>query len=161
MRRQQRTVQWPVAAERVTHHPTRVGSGLVRALEKSARAKGAEVLLRHKMTSIVREGPSAGRVLGITATHDGRTVNIAANKGVLVATGGSTSNVTLRRTFDPRLTEEYQVAGEPWSRQSGDGELAAMAVGGLALGHRQPDGGGGHRDSRRRATSVASGATTA
>ena len=87
------------------------------------------MLLRHKMTSIVREGPSAGRVLGITATHDGRTVNIAANKGVLVATGGSTSNVTLRRTFDPRLTEEYQVAGEPWSRQSGDGELAAMAVG--------------------------------
>ncbi|MCE2515471.1 MAG: FAD-dependent oxidoreductase [Acidobacteria bacterium] len=127
--RQQRTIQWPVASERVTHHPTRVGSGLVRALEKSARAKGAEVLLRHKMTSIVREGPSAGRVLGISATHDGRTVNIAANKGVLVATGGSTSNVTLRRTFDPRLTEEYQVAGEPWSRQSGDGELAAMAVG--------------------------------
>ena len=129
VRRQQRTIQWPVASERVTHHPTRVGSGLVRALEKSARAKGAGVLLRHKMTSIVREGPSAGRVLGITVTHDGRTVNIAANKGVLVATGGSTSHVTLRRTFDPRLTEEYQVAGEPWSRQSGDGELAAMAAG--------------------------------
>ena len=128
-RRQQRTVQWPIAAERVTHHPTRVGSGLVRALEKSARAKGVEILLRHKMTSIVRESPGAGRALGITATHDGRTVNIRANKGVLVATGGSTSNVNLRRTFDPRLTEEYQVAGEPWSRQSGDGEIAAMAVG--------------------------------
>ena len=129
VRRQQRTVQWPIAAERVTHHPTRVGSGLVRALEKSARAKGARILLRHKMTSIVRERPAAGRVLGITATHDGRTVNIGAKKGVLVATGGSTSNVNLRRTFDPRLTEEYQVAGEPWSRQSGDGEIAAMAVG--------------------------------
>ena len=129
VRRQQRTVQWPVAGERVTHHETRVGSGLVRALEKSARAKGAEVLLRHKMTSIVREGPSTGRVLGLTAVHDGRTVNIRARKGLLVATGGSTSNVNLRRTFDPRLTEEYQVAGEPWSRQSGDGELAAMAVG--------------------------------
>ena len=129
VRRQQRTVQWPVASERVTHHETRVGSGLVRALEKSARAKGAEVLLRHKMTSIVRESPSAGRVLGVTALHDGRTVNVRALKGLLVATGGSTSNVNLRRTFDPRLTEEYQVAGEPWSRQSGDGELAAMAVG--------------------------------
>ena len=33
VRRQQRTIQWPVASERVTHHPTRVGSGLVRALE--------------------------------------------------------------------------------------------------------------------------------
>ena len=129
VRRQQRTIQWPIASERVTHHPTRVGSGLVRALEKSARAKGAHVLLRHKMTSIVRESPSAGRVLGITATHEGRTVNIAATKGLLIATGGSSSNVNLRRTFDPRLTEEYQVAGEPWSRQSGDGEIAAMAIG--------------------------------
>ena len=128
VRRQQRTIQWPIASERVTHHPTRVGSGLVRALEASARAKGAQVLLRHKMTSIVRESPSAGRVLGITATHEGRTLNIAARKGVLVATGGSSSDVNLRRMFDPRLTEEYQVAGEPWSRQSGDGEIAAMAI---------------------------------
>ena len=127
--RQQRTVQWPIASERVTHHPTRVGSGLVRALEASARSKGAQVLLRHKMTSIVRESSSAGRVLGVTAVHEGRALNIAARKGLLVATGGSSSNVNLRRTFDPRLTEEYQVAGEPWSRQSGDGEIAAMAVG--------------------------------
>ena len=113
----------------MTHHPTRVGSGLVRALEASARSKGAQVLLRHKMTSIVRESSSAGRVLGVTAVHEGRALNIAARKGLLVATGGSSSNVNLRRTFDPRLTEEYQVAGEPWSRQSGDGEIAAMAVG--------------------------------
>ena len=134
VRRQQRTVQWPVASERVTHHPTRVGSGLIRALEASARRKGAQVLLRHKMTSIVREGPATGRVLGVTATFEGRTVNIAARKGVLVATGGSTSNVDFRRTFDPRLTEEYQVTGEPWSRQSGDGEIAAMAVGAALWG---------------------------
>ena len=134
VRRQQRTIQWPIASERVTHHPTRVGSGLVRALEASARAKGAQVLLRHKMTGIVRESPSAGRVVGLTATHDGRAVNIAAKKGLLVATGGSTSNVNLRRTFDPRLTEEYQVAGEPWSRQSGDGEIATMAIGAALWG---------------------------
>tara|TARA_B100001123_G_scaffold422508_1_gene531486 strand:- start:1531 stop:3213 length:1683 start_codon:yes stop_codon:yes gene_type:complete len=129
VRRQQRTVQWPVASERVTDYPTRVGSGLVRALETSARAKGVDIRLRHKMTSIVREGPHSGRVLGVTALHEGRTVNIRARKGVLIATGGSSSNVTLRRTFDPRLTEEYQVAGEPWSRQSGDGELAALDIG--------------------------------
>ena len=129
VRRQQRTVQWPVASERVTHHPTRVGSGLVRALEKSAREKGVEILLEHRMRGIVRESPDSGRVVGVRAENDGRTVNIRAVKGVLIATGGSTSNLNLRRTFDPRLTEEYQVAGEPWSRQSGDGEIAAMAVG--------------------------------
>ena len=129
VRRQQRTVQWPIASERVTHHPTRVGSGLVRALEKSAREKGVEILLEHRMRGIVRESTDSGRVVGVTAENDGRTVNIRAVKGVLIATGGSTSNLNLRRTFDPRLTEEYQVAGEPWSRQSGDGEIAAMAVG--------------------------------
>jgi len=141
--RQQRTVQWPIAGERVTHHPSRVGSGLVRALEKSARAKGADILLRHKMTSIVREGPSSGRVTGVTAVHEGRPVNIAARKGVLLATGGSSSNVNLRRTFDPRLTEEYQVAGEPWSRQSGDGEIAAMDIGASlwATGNQTAEGG--------------------
>ena len=160
VRRQQRTVQWPVASERVTHHPTRVGSGLVRALEKSARAKGAEVLLRHKMTSIVREGPSAGRVLGITATHDGRTVNIAANKGVLVATGGSTSHVTLRRTFDPRLTEEYQVAGEPWSRRAATASWPRWPSGPRSGARRTRPSRRASR-SRRRATSDASGATTA
>ena len=129
VRRQGRAVQWPIASERVTHHPTRMGSGLVRALEKSARAKGAEILLEHRMTRIIRENPFSGRVLGVVAEHRGATVNIRALKGVLVATGGSSSNVTLRRTFDPRLTEEYQVAGEPWSKQTGDGELAAMAIG--------------------------------
>ena len=129
VRRQGRTVQWPIASERVTHHVTRVGSGLVRALEKSARAKGVEILLEHKMTRIIRENQISGRVLGVSAVHRGRTVNIRALKGVLVATGGSSSNVTLRRTFDPRLTEEYQVAGEPWSKQTGDGELAAMEIG--------------------------------
>lgn len=105
------------------------GSGLVRGLEKSARAKGVEILLRHKLTGIIRESPSSGRVLGITAAFENRNVNIRARKGVIIATGGHTSNVEMRRIFDPRLTEEYQVAGEPWSRQSGDGELLAMALG--------------------------------
>jgi succinate dehydrogenase/fumarate reductase flavoprotein subunit len=127
--RQGTVVQWPVRSERMSSEPSRRGSGLVRALEKSARAKGARILLRHKMTVIVRENPTSGRVLGITATTEGRTVRIEAKKGVLIATGGHSSNVNFRRIFDPRRTEEYQVAGEPYSRQTGDGESAAMAIG--------------------------------
>jgi hypothetical protein len=56
-------------------------------------------------------------------------VNIQARKGVIIATGGHTGNVNFRRTFDPRLTEEYQQACEPWVHQGGDGELAAMELG--------------------------------
>jgi len=105
------------------------GSGLVRALEQSARAKGVEILLRHSLARVVRENPSSGRVQGIVATLDGKPVTIRARKGVIIATGGFTGNVEFRRMFDPRLTEEYQVAGEPWSHQNADGEMAAMAIG--------------------------------
>jgi succinate dehydrogenase/fumarate reductase flavoprotein subunit len=105
------------------------GSGLVRPLEKSARAKGVEFLVSHTLTRIIRETPASGPVQGVTATSQGKPVNIQARKGVIIATGGHTSNVEFRRIFDPRLTEEYQVAGEPWTKQTADGELLAMAIG--------------------------------
>jgi len=107
----------------------RPGSGIVRALEKSARAKGVQILLNHRLTKIIRENPTSGRVLGITARFEDKDVNIRATRGVVIATGGHTSNVAFRRMFDPRLTEEYQVAGEPWTKQNADGELLAMDIG--------------------------------
>jgi urocanate reductase len=105
------------------------GSGLVRHLEASARAKGVTFLLRHKMTNINRESPTSGRVQGITASFDGKEVNIQARRGVIIATGGHSGTVEFRRMFDPRLSEEYQVAGEPWTKQNAEGEMLAMAIG--------------------------------
>jgi len=52
----------------------------------------------------------------------------------MVASGGSSGNVNFRRIFDPRLTEEFQLAGEPFSSQDGSGELAAMSVGATLWG---------------------------
>jgi succinate dehydrogenase/fumarate reductase flavoprotein subunit len=106
------------------------GVGLIRPLEAAARKAGVKILLQHRMSSLIRQEPSAGRVLGIKATHEGETLEIRARNGVILATGGSSSNVNFRRIFDPRLTEEYNgVAGEPYSFQDASGELAAMAVG--------------------------------
>jgi len=105
------------------------GAALMRPLEASARKLGVQILLRHSMTGLVREEQFSGMVLGITVTHEGKTLNIQARRGVVLSTGGHTSNVNFRRIFDPRLTEEYQVVGEPYSRQTGDGEIAAMQVG--------------------------------
>src|SRR6266540_1887580 len=132
------------------------GTGVMRPLEASARAKGVRFLLNYKMTSIVRE-PSTERrrigcVIGITVEYTPRimpgattplksfrsdgniestklTMNLRATKAVIVATGGSTSNLNFRRMFDPRLTAMLQVGGEPYSYQDASGELAAMAVG--------------------------------
>jgi urocanate reductase len=107
----------------------RDGAGIVRPLEASARKKGVEFLLLHKMTSIIRESPTSGRVLGITATYQGKTLNIQAKKAVIIATGGSTGNVEFRRMFDPRLTEEYQQAGDAYTLQNAEGEYAALEIG--------------------------------
>jgi hypothetical protein len=98
----------------------------MRNLEKSARAKGVKFLVRCKMTKLIREN---GRVTGLTATLEGKDVNIQGRRGVIIATGGHTANVEFRRMLDPRLTEEYQTAGEPWTRQNAEGELAAMDIG--------------------------------
>jgi urocanate reductase len=124
------TEEWPVASELIAPGRGRNGSGLVRQLALAARQKGAEILLQHEMKSIIREGGRSGKVLGIAASRNGATVNIQARKGVIIATGGHTGNVNFRRTFDPRLTEEYQQACMPYVHQGADGELAAMELGG-------------------------------
>jgi FAD binding domain len=128
------------------------GTVVYRALEDSAKKKKVRFLLNYHMDAIFREAPASGRVLGIKANYtpkflpgsttpmkpfrsDGlidltaKSVTIRARKAVIVATGGSSSNVNFRRMFDPRLTEEYQVAGEPYSSQDASGELAGMAIG--------------------------------
>ena len=128
------------------------GTVVYRALENSAKKKGVRFLLNYHMDAIVREAPSSGRVRGIKASYtpkflpgsttpmrpfrsDGviamtaQAVTVRARKAVIVATGGSSSNVNFRRMFDSRLTEEYQVAGEPYSSQDASGEMAGMAIG--------------------------------
>jgi len=117
---------FPPSVQATTSH----GVGMMRPLEASARKLGIPILLEHKMTELIRENPNGGRVLGVVVENKGKKLRFRARKAVILATGGSTSNVNFRRMFDPRLTEEYDgVAGEPWSIQDGSGELAAMAIG--------------------------------
>jgi FAD binding domain-containing protein len=131
------------------------GTGVIRPLEASARAKGVRFLLNYKMMRILREPPTNGRngrVIGIEAQYtprvmpgattslrsfrsdgnidrDNPMLNLCAKKAVIIATGGSTSHLEFRRMFDPRLTAVIQVGGEPYSYQDASGELAAMAIG--------------------------------
>jgi succinate dehydrogenase/fumarate reductase flavoprotein subunit len=134
--RQITAVEWPIRSQLVAFDQKRNGSGVVRPLEMSARKKGVEILLQHKMTSVVREGNLSGRVLGVTAVQVDRwfqptyqTLNVRARKGVILATGGHGGNIELRRVFDPRLTPEYQAHGEDLAPHNGDGEIAAMSIG--------------------------------
>ncbi len=109
---------------------TSSGSGLMQPLYAAALGAGVKVLLQHRMTTIHRETPASGRVLGIAVDHNNVESNIRAQQAVIVGTGGSSGNVNFRRMFDPRLTEEYcGLAGMPWSDQDASGELAAMVIG--------------------------------
>jgi succinate dehydrogenase/fumarate reductase flavoprotein subunit len=124
---------WPLiqtgkAVDTSVQATTSGGIGLIRPLETATRKLGILILLEHRMTRIIR--PGAGRVAGITVEYKGKKLNIRAKKGVIIATGGHSSNVEFRRIFDPRLTEEYcGVSGEPYSYQDASGEIAAMAIG--------------------------------
>src|SRR5882757_5770306 len=89
------TVEWHVPSEIIAPRRNRNGSGLVRRLEASARKKGAQIFLRHKMTKIIREQPNSGRVIGIAAMNGSNPIHIQAKKGVIIATGGHTGNVNL------------------------------------------------------------------
>lgn len=111
------------------------GAAIMRPLAASARAKGVRFLLQHKMVDLHRESQTQGRVIGVTTTQvdkyfqpTGVKVRIRARKGVLLATGGHSMNVNFRRMFDPRLTEEYQVAGMNWAPKTADGEIAALKI---------------------------------
>lgn len=118
----------PVEAERQA--TTSSGIGLIRPLEVAARKMGIPILLEHKMTSILRDNRTSGKVVGIEAVSHEKSLRIRAKKAVIIATGGSSGNVNFRRIFDTRLTEEYNgVAGEPYSFQDASGELAAIEIG--------------------------------
>jgi len=120
--------EWPVLSELIAPFRKRNGSGLLRTLERSARAKGVNIFLNHRMTEVMRPAKN-GPVTGVRVSAPTGDLKVHARKAVILATGGSSGNVQLRRVFDPRLTEVYQHAGAPYSQQTGDGELAAMAVG--------------------------------
>ncbi len=128
------------------------GTSIYRPLEASARKKGVQFLLNYHMDVIFRETSTSGRVVGIQASYtptilpgtstplqgfrsdgniemDTQTITVKAKKAVIIATGGSTGNVNFRRMFDPRMTEEFQLSGDPYSHQDASGELAAMAIG--------------------------------
>ncbi|MCL2632496.1 MAG: FAD-binding protein [Coriobacteriia bacterium] len=131
------------------------GVGLMRPLESSARAKGVQFIMNHHMDKIWRD-PATGNVVGVEASYTPRimpgeteplvdfdeylegnidsveTVNVKANKGVLVATGGSSSNWKFHSLFDSRYGPEHAngVGGDPFSFQDASGELAIIAIGG-------------------------------
>jgi len=87
------------------------------------------------MTSIIRENNNTGRVVGITVDNKGTKLNIRARKGVVIATGGHTSNVNSAAYSIPASPRNTAASvGEPYTTQDASGEIAGMAVGAALWG---------------------------
>jgi len=72
------------------------GAALVRPLEAAARKLGVQFLLQHSLTGVIRETVTSGRVVGITATHDGKPLSIEARKGVIQSSVRAAIRATCR-----------------------------------------------------------------
>ncbi len=107
----------------------RGGFDIIQALSLRARDLGVKVQFETKATSLITHN---GRVTGVrTQTPQGEKTFSA--RGVILATGGFGANKTMRRQWDPRITENVgttaDVLGLTPDGAKGDGILLGQAVG--------------------------------
>ena len=133
-----------VSADRVDDNAVHGGGAMSRCLEFSAREKGVRFMLNRHMDEIFRDG--GGSVVGVSASYaprfdpdtgaqlqsfwsngnideTGDSVNIKANKAVVVGTGGHAGNPVFRSQFYPRMNEPYYPTSG-WALLGGAGRAA-------------------------------------
>ena len=89
------------AKQRLRHHRGTslvLGNALAARLFKSVRDLGVPILLE---SSVVELETMGGRVVGVRAEVEGRAVSLRADKGVILATGGVSHHLDLRRHYVP------------------------------------------------------------
>ena len=105
-----------------------VGSDITNLQAKMLRDTSATIELNTKMVEIYRTRDEANRVVGVrAATQDGYKT-IEAKKGVILCTGGFSSNVPMRKTQVPYL-DESQPTTNIKAASTGEGIYLAQAIG--------------------------------
>jgi succinate dehydrogenase/fumarate reductase flavoprotein subunit len=110
------------------------GIAWIQVWEKKLKELGVPILLKHRMTSLYRDGD--GPVVGVAVKNDTGMMNIKANKGVILCCGTWTDNARMAAAWDPRIVgpNTYGDGGVPatgklYTDSAGDGHLAAAAIG--------------------------------
>lgn len=116
-------IDFSIMAERMEKNITTMGRALIGSLVKGLLDR--EVEIRTETAGVKLFQNEAGEVIGVEATSNGETINIGANKGVIIASGGFEWNKALVKAFLP---------GEPTHHLSpphneGDGLIMAMEAG--------------------------------
>lgn len=100
------------------------GNALVGRLLETATARGVAIFPATALVDLVVDG---GEATGVVAASDNKSFVIAANKAVILATGGFGANLEMRRRYMP-LAEDH-LSAQP-AENVGDGIRAGEKVGG-------------------------------
>lgn len=82
------------------------GTALVARLLRSCIDAGVELRTETSATGLIREH---GRVQGVIVEHRGNTENLHARRGVVIATGGFSANLEMRREAIPHADQHIVV----------------------------------------------------
>ncbi len=121
------------------------GAGLMIPLKDHFLAKGGELLLEHKVLSVIKD--AEGNAVGVEVrAPSGAVLRVQATKAVVLAGGGFRSNVAMRMLFDARMTKNLIATGEPFVTQDGSAIKAGVKAGGFMV----RDGNRPHSNYRRK-----------
>jgi 3-oxosteroid 1-dehydrogenase len=101
------------------------GNSLMGRLLLSAKQRRIPMWLSASVEEILYEGD---RVVGAVIEKEGRKLRIKANRGVLIAAGGFSRNLEMRRTYQRHPVATDWTAGSP--SNTGDGIRLGQALGG-------------------------------
>ena len=123
--------------DRLSHHRgTRLvgGNALIARLYKTMLDRNIDLWLRASATKLIMDG---GKVMGAEVIRDGRTIRIRSRRGVVIATGGYTGNLDMRREHSRKPTVDLALG---LASNVGEGIRLGLSAGGQ-LDHNANDTG--------------------
>lgn len=106
------------------YNPTTLGEALVARLYKALKDEGGDVWVSTPFKDLVTED---GKVTGVVAEQNGKTIYIQAKKGVVLAAGGFSLNQEMREKYLPSPTNyEWSLSSD---EQEGDVIKACLKLG--------------------------------
>ncbi|MGB1580370.1 MAG: FAD-binding protein, partial [Nevskiales bacterium] len=122
-------LDWPWRFKTKRDRKMKMGQALVAYLRKAMLKEKVPLWLNTGLEDLVEED---GRVTGVVASQNGKTLRIGARKGVILASGGFEANQAMREKYLPQPSKaEWSVAP---GCNHGEGIEASLRIGAAVQG---------------------------